>query len=105
MCIRDRDSYYVGGGSILGHRDSWQDMLAILPNDPDWARERVIYMLEHQFPDGSTLHNWDPLTNIGVKTGHSDDPMWLVLGVIAVSYTHLDVYKRQEWRLGSDDTR
>lgn len=76
------DSYYVGGGSIIGFRDSWQDMLAILPNDTDWARERVRYMLEHQFPDGSTLHNWDPLTNIGAKTGHSDDPMWLVLGVI-----------------------
>jgi cellobiose phosphorylase len=76
------DSYYVGGGSIIGFRDSWQDMLAILPNDLEWARNRVIYMLEHQFPDGSTLHNWDPLTNIGVKTGHSDDPMWLVLGVI-----------------------
>lgn len=76
------DSYYVGGGSIIGFRDSWQDMLAILPNDLAWARERVIYMLEHQFPDGSTLHNWDPLTNIGVKTGHSDDPMWLVLGVV-----------------------
>ena len=76
------DSYYVGGGSIIGFRDSWQDMLAILPNDTDWARERVIYMLEHQFQDGSTLHNWDPLTNIGVKTGHSDDTMWLVLGVM-----------------------
>jgi cellobiose phosphorylase len=76
------DSYYVGGGSIIGFRDSWQDMLAILPNDTDWARERVIHLLEHQFPDGSTLHNWDPLTNIGVKTGHSDDPMWLVLGVV-----------------------
>ncbi|MCE5313465.1 MAG: glycosyl transferase family 36 [Armatimonadota bacterium] len=76
------DSYYVGGGSIIGFRDSWQDMLAILPNDLQWARERVIYMLEHQFPDGSTLHNWDPLTNIGTKTGHSDDPMWLVLGVV-----------------------
>jgi len=76
------DSYYVGGGSIIGHRDSWQDMLAILPNDLEWARQRVIYLLEHQFPDGSTLHNWDPLTNIGVKTGHSDDPMWLVLGVL-----------------------
>lgn len=76
------DSYYVGGGSIIGFRDSWQDMLAILPNDLDWAKQRTIYMLEHQFPDGSTLHNWDPLTNIGVKTGHSDDPMWLVLGVI-----------------------
>lgn len=76
------DSYYIGGGSIIGFRDSWQDMLAILPNDPDWARERIIYMLEHQFADGSTVHNWDPLTNIGNKTGHSDDPMWLVLGVI-----------------------
>lgn len=76
------DSYYVGGGSILGHRDSWQDMLAVLPNDPDWAKQRVVYMLEHQFPDGSTLHNWDPLTNIGVKTGHSDDTMWVALGVI-----------------------
>jgi cellobiose phosphorylase len=76
------DSYYVGGGSIIGFRDSWQDMLAVLPNDLEWAKQRVIYLLEHQFPDGSTLHNWDPLTNIGVKTGHSDDPMWLVLGVI-----------------------
>lgn len=76
------DSYYIGGGSIIGWRDSWQDMLAILPNDTDWARERVRYLLEHQFQDGSTLHNWDPLTDIGVKTGHSDDPMWLVQGVI-----------------------
>ncbi len=76
------DSYYVGGGSIIGHRDSWQDMLAILPNDLDWARQRVIYMLEHQYPDGSTLHNWDPITNLGVKTGHSDDPMWVLLGTL-----------------------
>lgn len=76
------DSYYIGGASIIGFRDSWQDMLGILPNEVEWARQRTFYMLEHQFPDGSTLHNWDPLTNIGVKTGHSDDPLWLVLGVI-----------------------
>ncbi len=76
------DSYYLGGSSILGFRDSWQDLRAILPNDLNWARERVVYLLEHQFPDGSCLHNWDPLTNMGVKTGHSDDPLWLVLGVI-----------------------
>lgn len=75
------DSYYIGGASIIGWRDSWQDMLAVLPNDLQWARQRTLYLLEHQFPDGSTLHNWDPLTNIGVKTGHSDDPLWLVLGV------------------------
>jgi len=77
------DSYYIGGASIIGFRDSWQDMLAVLPNDIEWARRRIFYLLEHQFPDGSTLHNWDPLTNIGVKTGHSDDPLWLVTGIIA----------------------
>ena len=76
------DSYYIGGASIVGFRDSWQDMLGVLPNDLEWARQRTFYMLEHQFPDGSTLHNWDPLTNIGVKTGHSDDPLWLVLGIV-----------------------
>lgn len=76
------DSYYIGGGSIIGFRDSWQDILAILPNDIEWVRHRVIYLLEHQFPDGSTLHNWDPLTNMGAKTGHSDDPLWLVLGIM-----------------------
>ena len=76
------DSYYIGGASIIGFRDSWQDMLGVLPNDPEWARRRTFYLMEHQFPDGSTLHNWDPLTNIGVKTGHSDDPLWLVMGII-----------------------
>jgi cellobiose phosphorylase len=76
------DSYYIGGGSIIGFRDSWQDMLGILPNDLDWAHQRILYLMEHQFPDGSTLHNWDQLTNIGVKTGHSDDPLWLALGII-----------------------
>ena len=76
------DSYYIGGASIVGFRDSLQDMLGILPNDLERARQQTLNLLEHQFPDGSTLHNWDPLTNIGVKTGHSDDPLWLVLGVI-----------------------
>ncbi|MCL6518539.1 MAG: glycosyl transferase family 36 [Armatimonadetes bacterium] len=76
------DSYYIGGASIVGFRDSWQDMLGVLPNNPEWARQRALYIIEHQFPDGSTLHNWDPLTNIGVKTGHSDDPLWLVMGIV-----------------------
>ncbi|MHB0997820.1 MAG: GH36-type glycosyl hydrolase domain-containing protein [Armatimonadota bacterium] len=76
------DSYYLGGASIIGFRDSWQDILGVLPNDSGWAHQRIMYLLEHQFPNGSTLHNWDPLTNIGEKTGHSDDPLWLVLGII-----------------------
>lgn len=76
------DSYYIGGGSITGFRDAWQDLLGVLPNDPRWSRARVEYLLRHQFSDGSCLHNWDPRTDIGVKTGHSDDPLWLVLGMV-----------------------
>lgn len=76
------DSYYIGGASIIGFRDSWQDMLGILPNDVGWAKQRIVYLLEHQYPDGSTVHNWDPISNSGPKTGHSDDPLWLVLGII-----------------------
>lgn len=76
------DSYYIGGASILGFRDSWQDLLAPMVNDPLWAQTRLTYLLSHQFSDGGTLHNWDPRTNIGVRTGHSDDPMWLVMGMV-----------------------
>jgi cellobiose phosphorylase len=76
------DSYYIGGGSIVGFRDSWQDLLGVLPNDPAWSRHRVEYLLRHQFSDGSCLHNWDPRTETGVTTGHSDDPLWLALGML-----------------------
>ncbi|HUT75578.1 MAG TPA: glycosyl transferase family 36 [Armatimonadota bacterium] len=76
------DSYYIGGGSIVGFRDSWQDLLGVLPNDPRWSRQRMLYLLRHQFSDGSCLHNWDPRTDIGVKSGHSDDPLWLALGMV-----------------------
>ncbi|UCH33590.1 MAG: glycosyl transferase family 36 [Armatimonadota bacterium] len=76
------DSYYIGGGSITGFRDSWQDILGVLPNDAQWSRHRVEYLMRHQYSDGSCLHNWDPRTETGVKTGHSDDPLWLALGMV-----------------------
>jgi len=39
-------------------------------------------LLEHQYSDGSCIHNWDPVSDTGSKTGHSDDPLWLVMAVI-----------------------
>ena len=76
------DSYYIGGASIIGFRDSWQDLLAAMVNDPLRSQRRLSYLLSHQFSDGGTLHNWDPRTNLGVRTGHSDDPLWLVMGMV-----------------------
>lgn len=76
-------SYYIGGGSIVGFRDSSQDLLGVLPINPDWAREKVLAMWRHQFRDGGTLHNWDPITDLGPRTGHSDDALWPVLATVA----------------------
>jgi cellobiose phosphorylase len=75
-------SPYIGGGSIFGFRDTAQDILGILPTDPEMARERTILILRHQFADGGCIHNWDPITDTGPRTGHSDDPLWLVMAVI-----------------------
>ncbi len=76
-------SYYVGGGSIAGFRDTCQDILGILPLEPDRARRTLLELHRHQFADGGCLHNWDPVTDRGPRTGHSDDPLWLVLGTVA----------------------
>lgn len=74
-------SYYIGGGSIIGLRDSSQDVLGVIPMDPEGSRNRILEIMRHQYRDGSCLHNWDPITDMGPKTGHSDDPLWLVLAV------------------------
>lgn len=76
------DSYYIGGGSILGFRDTCQDIISMLPIDIHWSRQRTMLVTEHQFQDGSCLHNWDPRTNLCTKTGHSDDPLWLVMAIV-----------------------
>ncbi len=75
-------SPYIGGGSIFGFRDTAQDILGILPTDLEMARERTILIVRHQFADGGCIHNWDPITDMGPRTGHSDDPLWLVMAVI-----------------------
>jgi len=75
-------SYYIGGGSIVGFRDACQDVLGILPLEPDRARSRILELLRHQFRDGSCLHNWDPVTDSGPRTSHSDDPPWLILTTV-----------------------
>jgi len=75
-------SPYVGGGSVLGFRDTCQDTMGIMAMNPQFARDRVIELIRHQYADGACVHNWDPRTNQGNRTGHSDDPLWLIMCVI-----------------------
>jgi cellobiose phosphorylase len=74
-------SYYATGSSNITLRESCFDLLGILPMARDLAKNRVVSLLQHQYEDGSCIHYWEPRSNAGTYTGHSDDPIWLVFAV------------------------
>lgn len=75
-------SYYESGlGRGMGFRDSCQDLLGFVHMDAKRARERIIDIASIQFEDGSTYHQYQPLTKRGndnIGSGFNDDPLWLV---------------------------
>ncbi|MBO4418558.1 MAG: glycosyl transferase [Oscillospiraceae bacterium] len=75
-------SYYESGtGRGMGFRDSCQDLLGFVHLIPERARERILDIASIQFSDGSTYHQYQPLTkrgNADVGSGFNDDPLWLV---------------------------
>lgn len=77
-------SFYAEGKSVLGFRDSCQDIYGILPYDTEWALEHAAYILSHQFPDGDPMHVWEPLQDQGEPSQHSDDPLWIVFLVTSI---------------------
>lgn len=77
----EMDSYYIGSGS-WGFRDESQHIFGVLPIKPEFVKEKVVELLEHQLADGQTVHSWNPLTNEAAITNHSDDPQWLVMTVL-----------------------
>ncbi|MEA4969854.1 MAG: glycosyl transferase [Candidatus Pelethousia sp.] len=80
-------SYFESGtGRGMGFRDSCQDLLGFVHMVPERARVRILDIAAVQFKDGSTYHQYQPLTKQGngdVGTGFNDDPLWLVAAVAA----------------------
>lgn len=80
-------SYYESGtGRGMGFRDSCQDLLGFLHMIPEKAKERIIDIASIQFEDGSTYHQYQPLTkrgNADIGSGFNDDPLWLVACTVA----------------------
>ena len=80
-------SYYESGiGRGMGFRDSCQDLLGFVHLIPERARERIIDIASTQFPDGSSYHQYQPLTkkgNMEIGSGFNDDPLWLIAAVAA----------------------
>ena len=86
-------SYYqLGlGARGMGIRDSSQDVLAIVPALPDEARDFLKLLISFQKRDGSSMHQFNPLTLQGSEGDaleredrphyYSDDHLWSILGV------------------------
>jgi cellobiose phosphorylase len=78
-------SYFESGiGRGIGFRDTSQDMLGVVHQIPERARERLFDVASTQFEDGSAYHQFQPLTkrgNADIGSNFNDDPLWLILGV------------------------
>jgi cellobiose phosphorylase len=88
-------SYYQPGLGArgIGYRDSMQDVMSVLPFVPEEAREFIETLLSFQKPDGSAMHQFNPLTMIGSEGDslemedrphtYGDDHLWGVLAAAA----------------------
>lgn len=80
-------SYFESGiGRGMGFRDSNQDILGFVSLITERARDRILDLAATQFPDGSSYHQYQPLTkkgNADIGGGFNDDPLWLLYSVIA----------------------
>ncbi|WP_018606740.1 GH36-type glycosyl hydrolase domain-containing protein [Uliginosibacterium gangwonense] len=91
---RDLSLYQLGfGGRGIGFRDSSQDSMGMVANDPDGARGLITKLLHVQKRDGSAMHQFYPST-MEASSGDShefpdrphfygDDHLWIILAVCA----------------------
>jgi cellobiose phosphorylase len=70
----------------VGFRDTCQDMLAIAYRDPDWALDKLCFLLTEQHADGRANHTAYPVEGAPSNEGlHSDNHLWLPMLVYAVA--------------------
>ena len=83
---RSASLFESGIGRGMGFRDSNQDLIGVVHQVPERARERIIDIASTQFEDGGAYHQYQPLTKKGndaVGSNFNDDPLWLILSTDA----------------------
>ncbi|WP_341678351.1 glycosyl transferase [Niveibacterium sp. SC-1] len=91
---RDLSLYQLGfGGRGIGFRDSSQDSMGMVSNDPEGAKGLITKLLHVQKRDGSAMHQFFPSTMVAsVGDSHEfpdrpkyygDDHLWIILAVAA----------------------
>ena len=83
---RSASFFESGIGRGMGFRDSNQDLLGFVHMVPARARQRILDIAATQLETGGAYHQYQPLTKRGndaVGSNFNDDPLWLVLAVVA----------------------
>jgi cellobiose phosphorylase len=79
--LRARTGLYQSSGAY-GFRDQLQDVIALLPFDPERARAHILTCAQRQFQSGDVMHWWHaPM--LGVRTRITDDMLFLPYAVTA----------------------